>query len=91
MTQRKLVMGQRSQEEGSHSTMWELPTHWKGAKALAVFEVQPFQFVRFGPLPSSTGVSFQAKCLRHHMSTSSHLQYAPTCEITSSGPGSVLH
>ena len=39
MTQRKLVMGQRSQDEGSHSTMWQLPTHWTAAQALAVFEV----------------------------------------------------
>jgi hypothetical protein len=39
MTRRKLVMGQRSQEEGSNSTMWELPTHWTAAQALAVFEV----------------------------------------------------
>jgi hypothetical protein len=39
MTRRKLVMGQRSQEEGNHSTMWELPTHWTAAQALAVFEV----------------------------------------------------
>jgi hypothetical protein len=39
MTRRKLVMGQRSQEEGSDSTMWELPTHWTAAQALAVFEV----------------------------------------------------
>jgi hypothetical protein len=39
MTRRKLVMGQRSQEEGNNSTMWELPTHWTTAQALAVFEV----------------------------------------------------
>jgi hypothetical protein len=39
MTRRKLVMGQRSQEEGNHSTIWELPTHWTPAQALAVFEV----------------------------------------------------
>ena len=39
MTRRKLVMGQRSQEEGNNSTMWELPTHWTAAQALAVFEV----------------------------------------------------
>lgn len=39
MTRRKLVMGQRSQEEGNHSTMWELPAHWTAAQALAVFEV----------------------------------------------------
>ena len=39
MTRRKLVMGQRSQDEGSHSTMWQLPTHWTAAQALAVFEV----------------------------------------------------
>ena len=39
MTRRKLVMGQRSQEEGNHSTMWELPTHWTAAQALTVFEV----------------------------------------------------
>ena len=39
MTRRKLVMGQRSQEEGIHSTTWELPTHWTAAQALAVFEV----------------------------------------------------
>jgi hypothetical protein len=26
--QRKLVMGQRSQEENSSSTMWELPNTW---------------------------------------------------------------
>ncbi len=39
MTRRKLVMGQRSQEEGNSSTMWELPTHWTAAQALAVFEV----------------------------------------------------
>ena len=39
MTRRKLVMGQRSQEEGSNSTMWELPTHWTAAQALAIFEV----------------------------------------------------
>jgi hypothetical protein len=38
MTRRKLVMGQRSQEEGNHSTMWKLPTHWTTAQALAVFE-----------------------------------------------------
>ncbi len=39
MTRRKLVMGQRSQEEGNSSTMWELPPHWTTAQALAVFEV----------------------------------------------------
>jgi len=39
MTRRKLVMRQRSQEEGNHSTMWELPTHWTANQALAVFEV----------------------------------------------------
>jgi hypothetical protein len=39
MTRRKLVMGQRSQEEGNSSTMWELPMHWTAAQALAVFEV----------------------------------------------------
>ncbi len=39
MTRRKLVMGQRSQEEGNSCTMWELPTHWTAAHALAVFEV----------------------------------------------------
>ena len=39
MTRRKLVMGQRSQEEGNSSTMWELPTHWTAAQASAVFEV----------------------------------------------------
>ena len=39
MTRRKLVMGQRSQEEGNSSTRWELPTHWTAAQALAVFEV----------------------------------------------------
>ncbi|MFT6591702.1 MAG: hypothetical protein ACI9I0_000115 [Rhodoferax sp.] len=39
MTRRKLVMGQRSQEEGNNSTMWELPTHWTAVQALAVFEV----------------------------------------------------
>lgn len=39
MTRRKLVMGQRSQEDGNHSAMWELPTHWTAAQALAVFEV----------------------------------------------------
>jgi hypothetical protein len=39
MTRRKLVMGQRSQEEGNNSTMWKLPTHWTAAQALAVFEV----------------------------------------------------
>ena len=39
MTRRKLVMGQRSQEEGNSATMWELPTHWTAAQALAVFEV----------------------------------------------------
>lgn len=39
MTRRKLVMRQRSQEEGNSSTMWELPTHWTAAQALAVFEV----------------------------------------------------
>lgn len=39
MTRRKLVMRQRSQDEGTHSTMWELPTHWTAAQALAVFEV----------------------------------------------------
>lgn len=39
MTQRKLVMRQRSQEDGNNSTMWELPTHWTAAQALAVFEV----------------------------------------------------
>ena len=39
MTRRKLVMGQRSQEEGNSCTMWELPTHWTAAQALAVFEV----------------------------------------------------
>jgi hypothetical protein len=33
------MMGQRSQEEGNSSTMWELPTHWTAAQALAVFEV----------------------------------------------------
>ena len=33
------VMGQRSQEEGNSCTMWELPTHWTAAQALAVFEV----------------------------------------------------
>ena len=35
----KLVMRQRSQEEGNSSTIWELPTHWTAAQALAVFEV----------------------------------------------------
>jgi hypothetical protein len=39
MTWRKLVMGQRSQEEGNKSTMWQLPTQWTAAQALAVFEV----------------------------------------------------
>ena len=39
MTRRKLVMGQRSQEEGNSCTRWELPTHWTAAQALAVFEV----------------------------------------------------
>ena len=39
MTRRKLVMGQRSQEEGNSSTMWALPKHWTAAQALAVFEV----------------------------------------------------
>lgn len=39
MTRRKLVRGQRSQDEGSHFTMWQLPTHWTSAQALAVFEV----------------------------------------------------
>lgn len=39
MTRRKLVMGQRPREEGSNSTMWELPAHWTAAQALAVFEV----------------------------------------------------
>ena len=39
MTRRKLVMGQRSQEEGNSCTMWELPTHWTATQALAVFEV----------------------------------------------------
>ena len=39
MTRRKLVMGQRSREEGNSSTMWELPSHWTAAQALAVFEV----------------------------------------------------
>ena len=39
MTRRKLVMGQRSQEEGNNSTMWKLPTHSTAAQALAVFEV----------------------------------------------------
>ena len=42
MTRRKLVMGQRSQEEGNNSTMWELPTHWTAAQALAVFEEKVF-------------------------------------------------
>lgn len=40
MTRRKLVMGQRSQEEGNSSTMSELPTHWTAAQALAVYEVR---------------------------------------------------
>jgi hypothetical protein len=40
MTRRKLVMGQRSQEDGNSSTMWELPTHWTAAQALAVFELE---------------------------------------------------
>lgn len=39
MTRRKLVMRQRSQEEGNSSTMWELPSHWTAAQASAVFEV----------------------------------------------------
>ena len=39
MRRRKLVMGQRSQEEGNSCTMWELPTHLTAAQALAVFEV----------------------------------------------------
>ena len=39
MTRRKLVMRKRSQEEGNSSTMWELPSHWTAAQALAVFEV----------------------------------------------------
>ena len=39
MTRHKLVMGQRSHEEGNSSAMWELPTHWTAAQALAVFEV----------------------------------------------------
>jgi len=39
MTRRKLVMRKRSQEEGNSSTMWELPSHWTVAQALAVFEV----------------------------------------------------
>jgi hypothetical protein len=39
MTRPKLVMGQRTQEESNSSTMWELPTHWTAAQALAVFEV----------------------------------------------------
>ena len=39
MTRRKLVMGQRSLEEGNSSTMWELPTHWTAAQPLAVIEV----------------------------------------------------
>ena len=39
MTRRKLMMEQRSHEVGNHSTMWELPTHWTAAQALAVFEV----------------------------------------------------
>ncbi len=39
MTRRKLVLRQRSQEEGNSSTMWELPSHWTAAQALAVFEV----------------------------------------------------
>ena len=39
MTRRKLVMGQRSHEESNSSAMWELPTHWTAAQALAVFEV----------------------------------------------------
>ena len=33
------MMEQRSHEVGNHSTMWELPTHWTAAQALAVFEV----------------------------------------------------
>ena len=36
---RKLMMRQRSQEDGNSSTMWELPSHWTAAQALAVFEV----------------------------------------------------
>lgn len=39
MTRRKLVMRQRSQEEGNSFTMWELPSHWTAAQASAVFEV----------------------------------------------------
>lgn len=39
MTRRKLMMGQRSREEGNSSTMWELPSHWTAAQALAVSEV----------------------------------------------------
>ena len=39
MTRRKLVVRQRSQEEGNSSTMWELPSHWTAAQASAVFEV----------------------------------------------------
>jgi hypothetical protein len=30
---------EQSQEDGNNSTMWELPTHWTAAQALAVFEV----------------------------------------------------
>ena len=36
---RKLMMRQRSQEDGNSSTIWELPSHWTAAQALAVFEV----------------------------------------------------
>ena len=39
MTRRKLVLKQRSHEDGNSSTMWELPTHWTASQALAVFEV----------------------------------------------------
>lgn len=39
MTRRKLLMGQRLQEEGNSSAIWELPTLWTAAQALAVFAV----------------------------------------------------
>ena len=39
MTRLKLVLKQRSHEDGNSSTMWELPTHWTASQALAVFEV----------------------------------------------------
>ena len=39
MTRRNLVAGQRSPVAGNRPDMWELPTHWTAAQALAIYEV----------------------------------------------------